>query len=551
MNKFILVFALLTSFGLQAQRTIGLLSYKPWLSYDGFNMIYPHNQPNVYLLNNCGEIVHVWEGEEGQRPGNTAYLREDGTLIKTSRSANIMSDPIWAGGGGEKIEIRDWNNNLIKEYSLNTDTERLHHDIAPMKNGNVLAIVWELKTKEEAIEAGRDLSLLKDDELWPDKIIEWNPETNEIVWEWHAWDHLIQDYDETKANYGVVADHPEKININYDTSDGAADWFHTNAIDYDPINDQILLSVPTFDEMWVIDHTTTTEEAASGSGGFNGMGGDLLYRWGNPAAYNQGTENDKKLFYQHDVQFVDNFLSEAHPLYGKFAAFNNRIGDDYSSVVVWDNPYDMYEASFEKIGSVFAPDDYKINRTHPIPQNMFSTGLSSVQVLPNNNLLICDGRHGYSFEITQDDDIVWEYKTPLKNGASATQGDTLEINNNLTFRMTRYPLNYPAFEGRDLSFKGFLELGSDEEFCNNILPIEMTYNNDLLKIYPNPSNQFITIEWESKMHETLQIIDLYGNTIRTFDATGARVFQDVSDLAPGHYFVRTSRGGMKRFSVVK
>ena len=40
--------------------------------------------------------------------------------------------------------------------------------------------------------------------------------TGAIVWQWRAWDHLIQDYDPSKPDYGVVADHPEKIDINGD-----------------------------------------------------------------------------------------------------------------------------------------------------------------------------------------------------------------------------------------------------------------------------------------------------------------------------------------------
>ena len=48
--------------------------------------------------------------------------------------------------------------------------------------------------------------------VWPDRIIEVKPvgtENAEIVWQWTFWDHLIQDYDSTKANYGVVSEHPD------------------------------------------------------------------------------------------------------------------------------------------------------------------------------------------------------------------------------------------------------------------------------------------------------------------------------------------------------
>ena len=41
-------------------------------------------------------------------------------------------------------------------------------------------------------------------------------EGGEIVWEWHAWDHLIQDFDSKRENYGDVTAHPERIDINAD-----------------------------------------------------------------------------------------------------------------------------------------------------------------------------------------------------------------------------------------------------------------------------------------------------------------------------------------------
>lgn len=104
-----------------------------------------------------------------------------------------------------------------------------------------------------------------------------------IVWKWHFWDHLIQDYDATKLNYGVVAQHPELLDINVGSTSG--DWMHVNEISYDAEKDLIVFSSHNLDELYVIDHSTTTTESAGHTGGNYGKGGDILYRWGRPANY--------------------------------------------------------------------------------------------------------------------------------------------------------------------------------------------------------------------------------------------------------------------------
>ncbi len=534
-----------------AQNTVGLLSYNPMKSFDGYNLIYPHNQPNVFLLNNCGEIVHVWEDSTDFRPGNTAYILDNGNLVKTKRPASVAGNPIWAGGGGGMVELRTWDNDLIWQFELNDSMDRLHHDIAPMPNGNILMISWELKTEAEAIQAGRDTALLTQDKLWPDYIIEIDPVLDSIVWKWHAWDHLIQDYDATKENYGVVADHPELINLNYVTNGGGADWMHTNSIDYNAELRQIMISVPTFHEIWVIDHTTTTEEAAGHVGGFGNRGGDLLYRWGNPAAYDSGTEDDQQHFYQHDAHWAGRFLDGSHPEFGNIVVFNNRVGADFSTVNIIVPPWDMYDWSYEMDAGVFLPTDFSWTFTHPEPTLMHSTGLSSVQLLPNGNTLIDVGRWGYSFEVTPNDEIVWEYKTPLVGGNPANQGDTLAINNNLTFRMDRYPVDYDVFTGKDLSPKGYIENNPDTLFCDEILSTIDLNHDYKLKLYPNPANNVLVVEWDGMDRTEFEFFDVMGRQIGKIYAYGGRKYLDVSNWDAGLYFVRINKAAVKKLVITR
>ncbi|MCB0521287.1 MAG: aryl-sulfate sulfotransferase [Lewinellaceae bacterium] len=538
----------------KAQHTVGLLSYQPSKSFDGYNLIYPHNQPNVYLLDNCGEIVHAWADSPAWRPGNTAYLLPNGNLVKTKRLASVAGNPIWAGGGGGNVEIRDWDNNLLWSFEMNDTLQRLHHDISVMPNGNILMIAWERKTVDEALQAGIDTSLLLSDVIWPDKVIEVNPATSAIVWEWHAWDHLIQDFDATKENYGSVEAHSELIDLNWPAQSSGASWMHTNAIDYDPLNDHILLSIPAFSEVWIIDHSTTTQQAAGHIGGIGNRGGDLLYRWGNPAVYRAGGASDQKLFFQHDPHWIDDFVEPTHPYFGKIAVFNNRVGPGYSAANVFAPVYDMYEGNFPMTGSVWGPAGYDWSFTYPgDPTKMFSNGLSSVQMLRNGNVLICSGNMGYAFEATPGNEIVWEYVVPLKAGIAVSQGDSLAAMDNQTFRMDRYPTDYSAFAGKDLTSLGWIELNPDTFFCDQLLSTMEAQNEGLLRVYPNPAGQEVVVEWAGGgLYSELAVYDSMGREMAAYNrVSGGRKYLDVADWRPGLYFIVVDKTRAGKVLVVR
>ena len=547
---FILLFISSGTHSAFAQHTVGLLSYDETKAFDGYNLFFPHNQSNVYLIDNCGEVVHVWEDDPSFRPGNSVYLLEDGSLVKCKRPSTVVNDPIWAGGGGATVEIRSWDNELLWSFTLNDSTARLHHDIEPLPNGNILMIAWEVKTREEAIEAGRDTNLLDDDELWPDYVLEVDPTLDSIVWEWHVWDHLVQDFDSTKSNYGVVADHPELLDINF-AADGAANWMHTNSIDYNAELDQIVLSTPFLNEIYIIDHSTTTAQAADHVGGFGGIGGDFMYRLGNPAAYGvPDSVAGQQLFFQHHPHWIEDFLDGSDPQFGKMAIYNNQVGADYSAAHVFTPPWDMYTWSYTMNNGVWGPSVFEQDILHPDTTAMYSTGLSSVQKLPNGNWLLCSGRQGYSFELSPDNEIVWEYVTPLRGGNPVDQGAELELNENLTFRLHRYPADYSAFTERDLSGGVWIETNPDSNFCSIITPTDDLVRDFDITISPNPASTEITVTWSaSRSPEHAEILNIQGQQIWTRSTLAQRHSINVSDWPSGLYYLRLNNGVAKKFVV--
>lgn len=524
-----------------SQNTIGLQSYKPSLSFDGYNLLYPHNQSSVFLFDNCGRIVHEWDDDDNIVPGNSAYITDEGNLIKCKRrQTSAVNDPIWAGGGGETIEVRSWENEVLARFDLNDSLMRLHHDVAPMPNGNILMIAWENKTFDEAEQAGRDTSLLEQAKLWPEAIIEWNPSLDSIVWTWYAWDHLIQDRFPDKENFGVVADHPELIDINYDERDGHPDWLHMNSIDYNPILDQIVLSVPNFNELWIIDHSTTKEESAGHSGGRANKGGDLLYRWGNSQAYNKGNDDDKQLFFQHDVNWIDPFAEPGDERYGDLVLYNNRVTVSLSTVDIIKTPVSEDGNSYMMNDGFFLPETYDQRVSHPnneIRSN--STSLSSAQVLDNGNFLICAGRWGFTYELTPQNEVAWEYITPFKFGVRAMQGDTtFTISNNITFRLKRYSGQFKGFEGRDLSPKDYIEMNPDTSYCNFLITPTQDLPKYSFSIFPNPTEDHLILNREIEEDTILEIFDVSGQRIDRKTVSGLSFKLDVSHISEGVHFIR-------------
>ncbi|MGB1480878.1 MAG: T9SS type A sorting domain-containing protein [Flavobacteriales bacterium] len=438
-----------------AQNTIGTTSYSPELASEGYTLLYPHNQPNVYLLDMCGEVVHSWTNADTLRPGNMAYLQDNGDIVMTYRPQLFANDAIWAGGGGETIERRTWDNEVLWSYSLNDSTGRFHHDIEVKPDGNVFAIAWEYFSPEACLEAGRDSAMIPENGLWAEMILELQPDGNgsaDVVWQWHAWDHLIQDFDSTKANFGVISENPSLIDVNFGSvSNPPSDWLHINAIDYDPYFDHLLLSVPTFNELWIVDYDNLNE-------------GELLWRWGNPAAYDMGTAEDQKLFYQHDCRWVYD-VSLGNPSFGKIAVFNNRVpsegGGIHSAAHLLNPAYADYDNTFA-VGenATFEPADF--DWTYVAPDSIASSGLSSFQRLENGNSLICYGRWGDIREITPEGDLAWRYRTPLVNAGGVAnpvaQGTEPSQNQNMTFRAHRISPDFPGLAGQDLTPMGVLEL---------------------------------------------------------------------------------------------
>ncbi len=416
-------------------QSVGLFLYDS-LAFEGYTMFYPFASTSTYLIDMWGRTVHEWPSDKQSRGG--AYMLDDGSLLR-------MAQDTTSGLG--YIQRIAWDGTLMWDFLYDDSTVTRHHDIEYLPNGNVLILAWEVYSDSAAFEAGRDPALLQEPQLWPEQIVEVQPTgltTGDIVWEWHLWDHVIQDFDSTKDNYGVVEDHPELVDINY-APNPVADWIHANAIDYNAEYDQIVMSSRVFSEIWIIDHSTTTAEAAGHAGGNQGKGGDLLYRWGNPQTYRRGDSTDQILDKQHNSHWIADGLQGA----GNMLIFNNGTDRGWSAIEEIVTPVDI-SGAYPELGPGEAWGPEAVHWTYPEgpDSSFYAQFISGTQRLPNGNTFICDGPSGHLFEVTSDGQKVWEYFSPIGFQGIVYQGN-YPIGAG-TFRALRFSPDHPAFVGRSL-----------------------------------------------------------------------------------------------------
>ena len=501
-------------------RTVGLFLNDTIHAFNGYTLFAPKQNTMTYLINNDGRIVHRWASSK-YPPGQSVYLLENGDLLRTCM---VLSQLSTGGGEGGRVEEYNWNDSLVWQLDYSTSTYMQHHDVKRLPNGNTLMLVVEKKTVAEVIAAGFDTSSIQEPDfrqqqmMLPDMVVEIEPTSpsgGAVVWEWHVWDHLIQSHDATKLNYGVPSAHPELIDAAGDHRALPVFWNHMNSIDYDSTFDQIAVSVRGNSEVWIIDHSTTTAEAAGHTGGKGGKGGDLLYRWGNPITYEAGSVSNETYFQQHDVEWI----KPGCPGAGDLLCFNNGVGRNYSTVDEIAPPVNSSGSYLLTAGSAYGPTNLAWTYEADPPSSLYGNDICGAQRLPNGNTLINYGTLGIFFEITSAGETVWKYINPVDQSGPVTQGSEIPGDTthpgegmNSVFRVYRYAVNYAAFAGRDMVPGNFVELyttGVAGEPGGAPSTFRLNQN------YPNPFNPSTTIQYRlpnrSRVH--LSVYNTQGQVV--------------------------------------
>jgi hypothetical protein len=477
-----------------------LIYYDASKSAGGYNLFSPFRGDRTYLTDMEGNVVNTWPWPEGFGIEKMATFNEDnGYLLRRIKIGGHRAP------GETHYQELDWNRNILWDVEFNSPDEWHHHDYIKIFNAALgeytyLSVIARRITHDQAIQAGADPTLDDDYASYPDGLVEFDRAGN-VLWEWWVMDHLVQDVDATKDNFGVVADNPGKFDLNF--ADGrSGDWIHVNALDYNPKTGYIVFHCDTESEIWMIDHDGTfiVGDPAGSTAAAAGPGGDILWRWGNPAIYDAGegqsaterdgpTDGDQQGFHVHDIQWI----RDAHypggpalPGAGNLLQFDNGsrwISRAYHSRILEINPFvsGLDAEGNPIIGDVmvFQPDagyhndggrnvsNQVVWRYQSIENNSFyARNISGMQRMPNGNTVVCSGTWGHFFEVTMEGEVVWEYKNPV-----GTRGilPVIEDGDNVAvFRLYRYLKGHPGLAGKDLvtfgTITGRVPLGATDEY---------------------------------------------------------------------------------------
>ena len=432
---------------------------------------------HTYLVDMQGYVVHTWS------VGNNPHLLNDGSVLDSTQNQGNSDFT-----GFVKVS---WAGSNVWSY-LDTRTNYfLHHDFTQIYNpklgtNTVLYIARKNVTAAQCVAAGCDTANTNYyNNAQVDAIVEVDMSGN-IVWEWCFFDHLIQDFDSSKSNWVgsgmTISNYPGRLNANIPGLPVQSDWLHCNGLDYNQTLDQIAIS-SVRGEFYVIDHggTFIVGDPAGSIAKAATSAGNFLYRFGDPARYNQGaipailtnwtesTTGNKQTGGNHHVSWIPSGFPRA----GNMMIFNNAqnlFEHTQQSYAMEINPY--YNGSANTGAYVNPPDAGYYswspgNNTDKSPRllsnqlvwfwyskashGMFNHIGGSVQRLANGNALICSDQEGHIIEVTDSGDVVWEYINPVTtSGILKFKRDNWPMFNGL-FRAYRYTSSDPPLAGRTLT----------------------------------------------------------------------------------------------------
>ena len=494
-------------------------------SFNGFALYNAQGSNTTYLIDENQNIAHTWD--MNTECNYTVALKENGNLVRgTKGNTSVFSNGNIAAGAGIVQEIAP-DGSIVWSFDYADNDHVSHHDLT-LVGDNVLLTAYEKKTSTELNAAGFNNA---SSDKWPTHFVELEPDGNggaNIVWEWHIWDHMCQDTDPNGPNYvSNISDYPELININMIQAQGGpggggGDWFHVNGVDYNEDLDQIVFSSRFASEIYIIDHSTTTAEAATHSGGNSGMGGDILYRWGNPSNYGMsGTQIIDNAV--HDPRWI---IDDGRPNGGFLQIFNNSgVSNSVSAIDGIDTPWDTATHTYLRTpGQAFEPSSY----TTRYECAYSASGQSASDRMSNGNIYVNasggQGGAGVMYELDAvTGQIIWgPYSSQSQKGF-------------------RYECDYPGI----IALESYMyPNGTITTSCFDATATIENTIADALTIFPNPTKGMVTLRFE-----TLEIQDI---EIQIVNSIGQQVYTnhlnkhiglvnekiDISSFSEGLYFVK-------------
>jgi hypothetical protein len=500
------------------------------------------------LIDTNGVTVKFFKCNAGGSNSYANHLTKGGFFYRTLAGTGGLS----GGGMTGRVQKFGWNGNLLWDWTYASSTYNLHHDFCPLPNGNVLMISYDVLPAGTVTSAGGTFASA----VWSEKIIEVQPTgatTGNIVWEWKLWDRIMQKTNAAGANYFPTAvDHPERLDVANVTS---KDFAHMNGIDFDSARNQIIISSHFLDEVYIIDHSTTTAEAASHAGGASGKGGDFLYRYGRTGNYGGGTAGNV-----NDV-LHDGQLIKHGPYKGAIGFFhNNGISSSQSAGDIVMPPRNGNDYTITP-GSPYQPLTY----TKRYVPNGYSSNMGSLEVFPNGNAMISLALSGVVKEMDSNSNILWTYSA----GGSLAQahrydmcdittakpvvptwtasGTSITIENTNNYGVQWYKDGVAVAGATSNSYDAGTNYGAysvaftDTFFCT-VTGESKLYaalgigkaTAETLDVYPNPCINTLTLNgMEQSAKLSAIIFDITGKQVLTSNKSNI----NVTNLAIGNYVV--------------
>src|SRR3989338_128629 len=278
-----------------------------------------------------------------------------------------------------------WNDSVIWEKE-----SAIHHEILLTPDNTIITF-----TKEVHEYNGRKVEF--------DVILELN-KNGTIIDRWSTWDnlkYLQQFHKPLELDQPPISIIPEDHKKNLSIWGGEYDYYHLNSISILPNNSlqevhpaftpgNWLISFRHGSMIFILDKQTK----------------QVLWR----AIYNQ--------------------------IPGNLEGPHTPMMTSRGNIIVLDN------GRYRKWSRIISIDQINLNITWEYktenPEDFFSLSQSSVQLLPNNNLLVTEAEKGRAFELTPDKEIVWEFYNPDQQNESNSNAKEKYGQRQEIYRMTKY-----------------------------------------------------------------------------------------------------------------